>query len=521
MAPTGKPTGNVLIVGAGPTGLLLAGDLAAAGIGCTVLERRGEETSNLTRAFAVHARTLEMLDARGVANELTSTGRRVGAIQLLGTASLDLSRLPGRFPYVLVTPQYETERVLRERAVAEGAEIVHGAEVVGLHQDAAGVDVEARMSGGGTETRRASYVVGADGVRSTVRRLLGLPFPGQAAVRSVMLADVRLADPPAGVLTVNAVGDAFAFLAPFGDGWYRAIAWNRRHQPPDSEPVDMAELREVTRRALGTDHGMHDPRWTSRFHSDERQVPKYRVGRVFLAGDAAHVHSPVGGQGMNTGIQDAANLGWKLAAQLRGWAPSWLLDSYHEERHPVGRLVVRGSGAALRIVLAEPLWVRRARVAAAWAATRTRPVARRLAGAVSGIDIAYPAPRGSHRLTGRRAPDVPLAGSPGRLYGLIGDGRFVLVVAANDPAVTYLAAKRWAGRVHCVLAGGATRTTALVRPDGYIAWATDETAPDRRAAVIRDALNQWCGQPADRHVHGPRPAGGVPGGDLPREERRT
>ena len=167
-----------------------------------------------------------------------------------------------------------------------------------------------------------------------------------------MLADVRLADAPAGVLTVNAVGDAFAFLAPFGDGWYRVVAWDRRHQPPDTAPVGLDELREVTRRALGTDHGMHDPRWTSRFHSDERQVPKYRVGRVFLAGDAAHVHSPVGGQGMNTGMQDAANLGWKLAAELQGWAPSWLLDSYHEERHPVGRLVVRGSGAALRLVLA-------------------------------------------------------------------------------------------------------------------------------------------------------------------------
>ncbi|TDC46803.1 FAD-dependent oxidoreductase [Actinomadura sp. KC345] len=504
---TGKPSGNVLIVGAGPTGLLLAGDLASAGIGCTVLERRDEETSNLTRAFAVHARTLEMLDARGVADELVGTGERVGAVQVLRTTSLDLSRLPGRFPYVLVTPQYETERVLRERALAAGAEIVHGAEVTGLRQDAAGVDVDVRMSGG-EQTRRASYVAGTDGVRSTVRRSLGLPFPGHSAVRSVMLADVRLEDAPADVLTVNAVGDAFAFLAPFGDGWYRVIAWNRRHQPADSEPVDMDELRDVTRRALGTDHGMHDPRWTSRFHSDERQVPKYRVGRVFLAGDAAHVHTPAGGQGMNTGIQDAANLGWKLAAELRGWAPSWLLDSYHEERHPIGRLVVRGSGAALRFVLAEPLWLRRARTAAAWAATRTRPVARRLAGAVSGIDIAYPAPRGSHRLTGRRAPDVPLAGSPGRLFRLLGDGAFVLVVAANDPAVTYLATKRWAGRVHCAPAGAATRTTALVRPDGYIAWATDETAPDRRAAAIRDALNQWCGPPADRPVHEPQPIDG-------------
>ncbi|MEU9872944.1 MULTISPECIES: FAD-dependent monooxygenase [Actinomadura] len=497
MPPTDGSTGNVLIVGAGPTGLLLAGDLAAAGIGCTVLECRAEETTGLTRAFAVHARTLEMLDVRGIADELVATGTRAGRLRLLGSTDLDMSRLPGRFPYVLVTPQYETERVLKERAVAAGAEIVHGAEAVGLRQDAAGVDVDARTADGATRTFRASYAVGADGVRSTVRRALGLPFPGRAVVRSVMLADVRLDEAPADALTAGAVGDAFAFVAPFGEGWYRVIAWNRRHQAPDSEPVDMEELRAVVRRALGTDHGMRDARWTSRFHSDERQVPRYRVGRVFLAGDAAHVHSPAGGQGMNTGMQDAANLGWKLAAELHGWAPSWLLDSYHEERHPVGRVVLRRSGALLRFTLAEPRWARAARAAAAFAATRVPPAARRVAAAVSGIDIAYPAPRGSHPLTGRRAPDVPLAGGADSLFRLLGDGRFVLVVAANDPAVTYLATKRWAGRVHCAVAGGATRTTALVRPDGYIAWATDETAPDRRAAAIRDALGRWCGRGAE------------------------
>ncbi|MFC6883198.1 FAD-dependent monooxygenase [Actinomadura yumaensis] len=498
------PDADVLIVGAGPTGLLLAGDLATAGVRCTLLERRAER-QGLTRAFAVHARTLEELDARGVAADLVRTGERVGALRLFGDARLDLSRLPGRFPYVLVTPQYETERLLEERALAAGAEIVRGAEAVGVSQDADGVDVEVRTGDGAPRTRRAAYLVGADGVRSTVRERLGLPFPGHAAVRSVMLADVRLAEAPAETLTVGATGDAFAFLAPFGDGWYRVIAWNRRHQAADSEPVDMDELREVTRRALGTDHGMRDPRWTSRFHSDERQVPRYRAGRAFLAGDAAHVHSPAGGQGMNTGLQDAANLGWKLAADLRGWAPPGLLDTYHSERHPVGRMVVRGSGALLRAVLTERPLPRVLRGAAVRAATRVPPVARRLAGAVSGIDIAYPAPRGAHPLTGRRAPDVRLAGERPRLYEALRDGRFVLVVAANDPAVTYLATKRWAGRVRCAVAGGATNTTALVRPDGYIAWATDETAPDLRAVAIRDALAHWCGAPADHPAPERRP----------------
>ncbi|MFC7733476.1 FAD-dependent oxidoreductase [Actinomadura keratinilytica] len=502
---------DVVIVGAGPTGLMLAGELAAAGIGCTVLERRAGGSS-LTRAFAVHARTLELLDARGVADELLATGTRVDRLALFaGSARLDLSGLPGRFPFVLVTPQYETERVLAGRARAAGAEIVEGAEVVDVRQDADGVDLVVSTADG-TDIRRAAYVVGCDGVRSTVRRALALPFPGRSVVRSVMLADVRLDDPPGEVLSVGATGDAFAFVVPFGDGWYRAIAWDRNRQAPDSEPVDFDELRATMRRALGTDHGMRDPRWTSRFHSDERQVPCYRVGRVFLAGDAAHVHSPAGGQGMNTGIQDAANLGWKLAAELHGWAPPGLLDTYHDERHPVGRAVLRGSGALVRLALAESPALRAARTVALAAATRVGPLRRRLAPALSGLAVAYPAPHGAHRLTGRRAPDVRLAGRPGRLYEALRDGRFVLVAAANDPAVTYLTTRLWADRVRCATAGGATRTTVLVRPDGYIAWASDETSPDLRAAAIREALARWCGPPAE-HVPHVRPHG--PAGPRP------
>jgi 2-polyprenyl-6-methoxyphenol hydroxylase-like FAD-dependent oxidoreductase len=488
---------TVVIVGAGPTGLLLAGDLAAAGVACTVLERRADE-SNLTRAFAVHARTLELLDARGVADDLVATGARVGTVRLFGKAEVDLSRLQSRFPFLLVTPQYHTERLLGERAAALGVEIVHGAEVVGLIQDAGGVDLQVR-SGGRVRTRRAGWVVGADGVDSTVRQALDLPFPGHAAIGSVMLADVRLDDAPAETLTVNTTGDGFAIIAPFGDGWYRIVAWNRRRRLPDSAPVDFDELRDVTRRALGTDFGMRDPRWMSRFHSDERQVPRYRVGRVFLAGDAAHVHSPAGGLGMNTGLQDAANLGWKLAAAVAGWAPDGLLDSYQAERHPVGRSVLRTSGALLRVFRLRSRVLRAARGAIGSVVTRTGPLADRAVGTVSGIAVRYPAPSGAHRLAGGRAPDVPLAGGdrvPSRLYQALRGGRFVLLAPAQDRAV----AGRWTGRVAVATPAASgphaqAPAAMLVRPDAYVAWVSDEQDAARRAAALHTALTHWCGAP--------------------------
>ncbi len=485
---------EVVVVGAGPTGLMLAGDLARAGVGCTVLERRAEE-SNLTRAFAVHARTLELLDARGLADDLVATGVRVGALRLFGQLEVDLSRLPTRFPYVLVTPQYNTEGVLEAYASALGAQIVRGADVVDLRQDTDGVELEVQYEDGTLATRRATYAVGADGVGSPVRQSLGLPFPGHSAVQSVMLADVRLSDAPEEGLTVNAAGDGFSFLAPFGDGWYRVIAWDRRRQLPDDAPVELEEIRDITQRVLGTDYGMHDPRWMSRFHSDERQVTKYRVGRVFLAGDAAHCHSPAGGQGMNAGLQDAANLGWKLAAAVHGWAPDGLLDSYHTERYPIGRAVVRGSGELLRLALAQSRVTRTARWLLAnvvgWFGSPPAIVSR----AISGIGIAYATPRGEHRLAGRRAPDIRLA--PGksdktRLYEILRDGRFVLLTPAGAGAAI---GRRWTGRVDLATPADATVPIMLVRPDGYVAWATDETAPASRDEALRTALTRWCGQP--------------------------
>lgn len=461
---------EVLVVGAGPTGLLLAGDLARAGVRCTVLERRSGE-SNLTRAFAVHARTLEVLDARAMGDELATTGAHLDTLRIFGELELDLSRLPTRYPYVLVTPQYHTERVLADRARELGAEIVPGAEVVGLAQEADLVRVDVRAEDGTRSSRTAAYVVGADGIGSTVRQQMGLPFPGKSAVRSVMLGDVRLHDPPAEVLTVDATGDGFAFLAPFGDGWYRVIAWDRRVQLPDSAPVHLDELRTITRAVHGTDFGMHDPRWMSRFHSDERQVPQYRVGRVFLAGDAAHVHTPAGGQGMNTGLQDAANLAWKLAAVIQGWAPDSLLASYHAERYPVGRAVLRGSGALVRVALARSPATRALRGGLKQVAARLglHPP-QRAARAVSGLAVSYRAPAGSHRLVGTRVPDVGLAPT-GRLYEALRAGSFVLLRRDHRPEVP----EGWTERVVPVRpAGHMPAAAVLVRPDGYVAWAADD-----------------------------------------------
>jgi flavin-dependent dehydrogenase len=313
-------------------------------------------------------------------------------------------------------------------------------------------------------------------VHSKVRELLGLPFPGKAVVQSIMLADVRLTEPPEEVLLVNAVGDGFAFVAPFGDGWYRVFAWDRRRQVPDSEPLELDEIRAVVQRSLGTDLGMHSPRWMARFHSDERQVPKYRVGRVFLAGDAAHCHSPAGGQGMNTGMQDAANLGWKLAAVLRGAASDRLLDTYQSERHPVGKMVLRSSGAIIRLAMVKSLLGRAIRNTIGGFLLRQNKIAYKAAGLISGIGIRYTAPQGANKRVGTRIEDVQLV--DGRLFEALRGGRFVLI--ANEPPTGLPA------NVHVVKSIQPVRQPVLVRPDGYIAWIGSDPAEG-----LMDVLVRW------------------------------
>ncbi|QHE70150.1 FAD-dependent oxidoreductase [Rhodococcus sp. WAY2] len=466
---------DVVVIGAGPTGCMLAGELAAAGRSVIVLDKR-DAPSPLSRAFGVHARTLELLDARGLADELVASGAPSPGLKLWRGAELNLAGLSSRFPFVLITPQRNVDSLLERHAREQGAEIIRGITVTGVQQDGDGVTVRGRDTSGEEHAFRAAYAVGADGAHSAVRHMIGQPFPGKAVLRSIMLADVELRNPPDSIVTVNAVRDGFAFLAPYGDNLFRVIAWNRRHQVDDSAPVERAELRDVIESAMGTDYGLGAVRWQSRFHSDERQVPQYRTGRVFLAGDAAHVHSPAGGQGMNTGIQDAANLGWKLAAVLGG-ADFSVLDTYHAERHPVGRMVLRTSGTTMRMMTLRPWVLRKLRNVVVATLLRFPPTGGAVAKTFSGIGIRYGHRTGDSVLVGRRAEDIPTVA--GRLHEVLRSGGFVLITE-RDVVVP--------SGVHAVTRLG-DGPALLVRPDGYIAW-----AGDRAFDGWRVALKRWTGR---------------------------
>jgi 2-polyprenyl-6-methoxyphenol hydroxylase-like FAD-dependent oxidoreductase len=469
---------DVVVVGAGPTGLMLACELALGGVSVRLLEERVDKP-NITRAFAVHARTLELLDARGLADDLLPRGVRVHEIAPPGGRVMDLRELPSRHALVLIVPQSGTESVLQARADTLGVPIIRGAQVVGLSQDDPGVTLE--LADGRTE--RAKYVVGCDGAHSAVRRLAGIEFTGKQYETHILLADVRLSQAPADTLTGETNERGVVLTIPFGDGWFRAIAWDRtREQAPLDEPVTVEEIAGSFHRIAGHDYGMTEMRWSSRFLSERKQAEHYRAGRVFIAGDAAHVHSPLGGQGMNTGIGDAMNLGWKLAAAVRGTAPLWLLDSYESERHPVGESVLRLTDAFNQLVLGRSKLQRLLQTVVIGTLTRIPRSRRIMAERLSQIGIGYPHARQDNPLVGKRMPDIDCDG--GRLYERLRDGRFVLVTAVPVEI----------GRddiVHTVGRHPDLPDAILVRPDGYVAWA-DEWVPGN--GDVRAALDRWLPQ---------------------------
>ena len=471
-------TVDVVVVGAGPTGLMLACELALGGVTVQVLEERAS-APNITRAFAVHARTLELLDARGMAEDLVPRGVQVYEIAPPGGKAMDLRELPGRYAMLLIVPQSGTEQVLEARAGELGVPIVRGAEVVALTKDGDGVTVQTA----GGETIRAKYVVGCDGAHSTVRNLVGIDFAGKQYETHILLADVALSRAPSDTLTGVTNERGVVLMIPFGDGWFRAIAWDRlREQEPLTEPVTLDEIRASFTRVAGEDFGMTEMRWSSRFLSERRQARHYRSGRVFIAGDAAHVHSPLGGQGMNTGIGDAMNLGWKLAAAVNGSAPGSLLDSYEAERHPVGAMVLRTTDAFNQVVLGRSKVQRIARTIVIGTLTRVPKTRRLMREFLSGIGIAYPHKRGDNPLVGRRMPDVDCNGT--RVYELLRQGKFVLITASpvdivRDDIVHVVG-------VHPELPGA-----VLVRPDSYVAWAEDRVPT---VAEIVAALDNWIHQ---------------------------
>ncbi|MBY4010634.1 FAD-dependent monooxygenase [Rhodococcus fascians] len=464
---------DVLVVGAGPAGCMLAGELARSGRSVTVLEKHAA-LSPLSRAFGVHARTLEILDSRGLADAVLTTGIRASGLKLWNGLELDLGVLPSSFPFLLVTPQSNVDGVLESHARDHGARILRGVTVSGLVQGSNGVTVHGQDADGREQQWTARYVVAADGVHSTVRTAIGMDFPGRKLLRSIMLADVRLTDPPNGLINVDAGRDCFAFVAPFGDGWFRVIAWDRTDDAAEGDPVDESRLRGVLHRAFGTDYGWSEIRWSSRFSCDERQVSRYREGRVFLVGDAAHVHSPAGGQGMNTGIQDAMNLGWKLAAVLNG-ADESLLDTYHDERHPVGRMVVRSSGATIRMLLLRSAIARSVRNTISARVLRRPRAVGKIAGMFSGIGISYGHRRGEHPLVGTRAVQIPL--TEGTVISALREASF-LIIGENDCKRTGIVRRTDSG------------PAVLVRPDGYIAWAGRSESEE-----WLQILEQWTDQP--------------------------
>ncbi|MCZ7415033.1 rifampin monooxygenase [Streptomyces sp. WMMC897] len=472
---------DVIVVGGGPTGLLLACELRLHDVDVVVLEKLTEPTRE-SRGQGLHTRSVELMDQRSLLGRFLDVSEtfRVGGL-FGGVMKAWPERLDTAHPYGLATPQPVTERLLNERARELGAEIRRGHEVVGLSQDEDGVTVELA----GRAPLRARYAVGCDGGRSLVRKRLGVGFPGEPASVETLLGEMELTEDPEAVAAVVAEVRRTQLrfgAAPSGDGVFRLVVPAEGVSEDRTAPPTLEEFRQRLRAVAGTDFGAHSPRWLSRFGDATRQAERYRVGRVLLAGDAAHVHPPTGGQGLNLGIQDAFNLGWKLAAAVAGWAPEGLLDSYHAERHPVGARVLENTRAQITLLGTDP------------GATALRELFARLmdleevnryvTGMITAVDVRYDLGEG-HALLGRRLRDVPL--KRGRLYELTHRGRGLLLDQTGR-----LSVDGWADRVDHVVDVSEELDVpgVLLRPDGHVAWAGE----DRRE--LHPHLARWFGSPA-------------------------
>ena len=477
----------VVIAGGGPTGMMLAGELALAGIDVVIVERRVDQRVDGSRAGGLHSRTIEVLDQRGIADRFLSAGTVMQAQGFAGIP-LDISDFPTRHNHGLALWQREFEPILAGWVAELGVPMLRGCEVVGFAQDDRGVDVETSRG----HSLRARYLVGCDGGRSLVRKAAGIEFAGWDASISWLLAEVEMEEPVVGMRPEG--GGIGPVDREDGTGPFRVVL-AERPVVPETEPT-LEDLRRGLVAAYGTDFGVHAPSWITRFTDMARQAADYRNGRVLLAGDAAHVHAPTGGQGLNTGVQDAVNLGWKLAQVIGGTSPDSLLDTYHAERHPVGARVLQNTMA--QVALATPgdrHQALRSTVAQLLGMDEPR---RSVAGMMSGLDVRYDLGEG-HPLLGRRMPDLDLvtAEGPTRVFELLHDARPVLLDMTGGSQVDL---SPWGGRIRLVHADHdgvwelpvvgevAAPAAVAIRPDGHVAWAGALTDPE-----LPRSLERWFG----------------------------
>jgi 3-(3-hydroxy-phenyl)propionate hydroxylase len=479
----------VVVAGGGPTGLMVAGELALAGVDVAIVERRASQDLVGSRAGGLHSRTIEMLDQRGIADRFLSQGQ-VGQIAGFAWVPLDISDFPTRHNYGLALWQAHIERILAGWVGELGVPISRGREVTGFAQDDTGVDIALVDS----ESLRAEFLVGCDGGRSLIRKAAGIEFAGWDPSTSHLIAEVEVDQEPEWGMRHDEKGiHGFSRLE---DGPVRVMV-TEQHLGHTSEPT-LRDLSKALIAIYGTDYGVHSPTSISRFTDMTRQATAYRDRRVLLAGDAAHVHYPTGGQGLQTGVQDAVNLGWKLAQVVKGVSPESLLDTYHAERHPVAARVLHNTMAQTALLRPDDR-SKAAREAMSELLGMDEP-RKRFAAMMSGLDIHYDLGEG-HPLLGRRMPDLDLvtANGPLRVFTLLHDARPVLLDVGE---LGSLDITPWADRVQVidatyagtwelpVLGHVAAPAAVLIRPDGYVAWVGDGTETG-----LSDALTTWFGSP--------------------------